>query len=108
MAAAGALFDQAVAVVLRSWSGLTMAVDNQFGGPLSQQKASWLETVTAQWMRENGTDETGNDRRYKRMRLNGMVSYTWGAIEMGLATHNVHMLNLRHMHVLLKYVVVKG
>ena len=50
----GALFEAAVAVVLRGWPALKMAVSHQFGGPHSQAKATWMEGATAQWMRENG------------------------------------------------------
>jgi hypothetical protein len=48
-----ALFDAAVSAVLRGWPALKMAVSNQFGGPQSQAKATWMESATAQWMREN-------------------------------------------------------
>ena len=55
MAAGGeALFEAAVSAVLRGWPALKMAVSNQFGGPQSQAKATWMEGATAQWMRENG------------------------------------------------------
>ena len=49
-----ALFDAAVSALLRGWPALKMAVSNQFGGPQSQAKATWMEGATAQWMRENG------------------------------------------------------
>ena len=48
-----ALFDAAVSAVLSSWPALKMAVSHQFGGPHSQDKATWMEGATAQWMREN-------------------------------------------------------
>lgn len=48
------LFVEAVSVVLRGWPALRMVVDQSFGGPLSRQKAAWLEEVTAQWFWENG------------------------------------------------------
>ena len=56
MAAEGgdALFETAVSVVLRGWPALKMAVSHQFGGPHSQAKATWMESATAQWIRENG------------------------------------------------------
>ena len=54
MADSGVLFEAAVSVVLRGWPALKMAVTHQFGGPLSQAKATWMEDATAQWMKENG------------------------------------------------------
>ena len=48
------LFSQAVSAVFREWPALTMAVEQQFGGHSSSQKATWLEEVTAQWFWDNG------------------------------------------------------
>ena len=56
----GALFEAAIAAVLRGWPALKMAVSHQFGGAHSQAKATWMESATAQWMRENGKSNTSN------------------------------------------------
>lgn len=47
------LFNQAVSTVMKDWQALNIAVDNMFGGPLSREKASWLEEVTVDFMYNN-------------------------------------------------------
>ena len=47
------IFARAVSVRLSTWEALLMATEQEFGGPLSRQKAAWLEEVTAQWFFQN-------------------------------------------------------
>jgi len=49
------VFSQAVLVVLKNWNALQIAVDNQFGGQFTREKAEWLRQVTADYFWENGT-----------------------------------------------------
>lgn len=49
----GTVFRQAVSTVLREWQALRIAVDNMFGGPMSKEKALWLEGVTADFVYNN-------------------------------------------------------
>ena len=51
------VFSQAVLVVLKKWNALQIAVDNQFGGQFTREKAEWLRQVTADYFWENGTYE---------------------------------------------------
>lgn len=48
------IFSQAVSTVMKDWQALRIAVDNMFGGPLSKEKATWLEQVTVDFMCKNG------------------------------------------------------
>ena len=48
------LFNQAVSAVLREWQALRIAVDNMFGGPMSKEKALWMEDVTVHFICNNG------------------------------------------------------
>jgi hypothetical protein len=48
------VFSQAVGAVMKEWPALKIAVDNNFGGPMSRQKATWLEQVTVDFMCNNG------------------------------------------------------
>ena len=48
------LFYEAVSAVFREWQALRIAVDNMFGGPMSNEKALWLEEVTADFVSNNG------------------------------------------------------
>lgn len=49
----GTLFHHAVSSVFKEWQALRIAVDNMFGGPMSQEKAVWLEEVTAAFVINN-------------------------------------------------------
>ena len=52
------VFSQAVLVVLQNWNALQIAVDNQFGGQFTREKAEWLRKVTADYFWDNGTYKT--------------------------------------------------
>lgn len=47
-------FNQAVVAVLCNWKALQIAVENEFGGNFTQEKASWLQQVTAEYFWSNG------------------------------------------------------
>ena len=48
------VFREAVSVVFGEWRALQLAVEQQFGGPDSREKAQWLEAVTVDFLRDNG------------------------------------------------------
>lgn len=48
------LFYRAVSGLLRGWQALRIAVDAGFGGSWGNEKACWLEEVTALFLCENG------------------------------------------------------
>lgn len=47
------VFREAVSVVFGEWRALQLAVEQQFGGPDSREKAQWLEAVTVDFLRDN-------------------------------------------------------
>lgn len=47
------VFVDAVSKVMREWQAIKIAVDNMFGGPLSKEKAQWMEEVTVDFMCNN-------------------------------------------------------
>lgn len=47
-------FNQAVVAVLCNWKALQIAVDNEFGGHYTREKATWLQQVTAEYFWSNG------------------------------------------------------
>ena len=47
------LFVDAVSKVMKEWQAFKIAVDNMFGGPLSKEKARWMEEVTVDFMCNN-------------------------------------------------------
>ncbi len=54
----GPIFYEAVRSIFREWQALRIAVDNMFGGPMSKEKALWLEEVTADFVCNNGKSNT--------------------------------------------------
>lgn len=53
------LLDSAVAKMIREWHVIQVAVDNDFGGPQTKEKAQWLEEVTSQYLTDNGRCHIG-------------------------------------------------
>ena len=51
------IFHEAVKCVFREWQALRIIVDNMFGGPMSKEKALWLEEVTADFVCNNGKSD---------------------------------------------------
>lgn len=47
-------FRNGVSRIMENWRGLTLAVEQQFGGADSKEKYEWLKDVTADFMLENG------------------------------------------------------
>ena len=47
-------FRDGVVRIMDNWRGLQLAVEQQFGGPDSEEKHVWLKGVTADFMLNNG------------------------------------------------------
>ena len=47
-------FRDGVARIMENWRGLKLAVEQQFGGPDSEEKCQWLKEVTGDFMLDNG------------------------------------------------------
>lgn len=47
-------FKDGVVRIMDNWRGLQLAVEQQFGGPDSEEKHEWLMGVTGDFMLDNG------------------------------------------------------
>lgn len=46
-------FEEGTRLLFAKWTALSLAVENQWGGPSSSEKAQWLLQETIQWFYKN-------------------------------------------------------
>lgn len=62
-------FEEGVRLYFQRWTALTLAVENQWGGASSAEKANWLLQETIQWFYKNkGAQKLGKADVYQPCR----------------------------------------